>query len=406
MKLRRPRSKRLLRLSTAQVELVAGTERTRIKRDDNLKHHIPSSLIELILDLRMVRLREILGEFAGQYKEKPFKSSEEPEEYRMISDLVSKMLDSLDFPNEVVSKVDRVMKVQLAFSEAERQYREHFVHPFQVFLVGMTVIDRHYALFERWFSPELCKDPRTSMEGAWLLASVFHDHLKPVGPLIQLTRGLLGKTDDEQPSISDEITNTKELLDWLDATYGALLGSGTLPNQIPTITTNTELRPILEEYTSKDNHGVLAGLNVLHWIRDSGQAVKPSDVAAALAMVLHDGDYQHKRALPQALFRAKVFPLPFNQQPLSCLLIWCDTVQEWGRWTHKQNVDTRLVKITFEDSGINFRLSFDDPEAIKPKIEEVGEIGNSILESDLEFTFDFRIHPADIGLRRRGNPTK
>lgn len=76
-------------------------------------------------------------------------------------------------------------------------------------------------------------------------------------------------------------------------------------------------------------------------------------------------------------------------------------MQEWGRWTRKPQVDTRLVSITCENGSENFRLSFDDPEAVGHKLEELNAIGEVIQEGELEFTFDLRIHPAEIGLRRR-----
>lgn len=380
-----------------EATAVSLSEGRQIERDLELKHHIPYSLVGLLPSLREVRIRDRLNQFASAYKDKEFE--EEPEEYQAISRVVSKMMSDLNYPSLVTKKVNSVMKAQLAYSEADDQYREHFIHPFQTFLLGIVIIDKHYSLFQECFSRELCKDPRTSVESAWLLASVFHDHLKPVRQLLHLVRSIQ-RARGEELIDAEEIPDVAELVNWMDRVYGILATSAHLERSLTSGGARSQLIAVLDEYRRKENHGVLGGLNVLDWIRSSGE-VTSTDVIAALAIALHDGDYQNKRAFPNALFEAGIFPINFNNQPIACLLLWCDTAQEWGRWTQRIKVDTRLVKVTFEDNIVNLRLSFDDPKVIEDKLKEFQYVGECMRESDLKFTVDFRFHPASLGLKRR-----
>lgn len=275
--------------------LVSSSENKGIERDDKLKHHIPSSLVGQIPTLSKVRLRKRLARFAQLYKDKEF--VEPPEEYRMISKTISNMMLDLQFKRSVREKIDSVMKTQLAHSEVEDRYREHFVHPFQIFLMGMLAIDRHYELYRGWFSDELCKSARTSIESAWLLASIFHDHLKPIPPLHHEIESIF---DIEDSSLADKIPNVSESIDLIARTYPVLGGPKRLRRNVSSNSPiSMPLANILHEYAQKDNHGVLGGVNVLNWIRKSGH-VLASDVLAALAITLHDGDYSHDRAFPHA----------------------------------------------------------------------------------------------------------
>lgn len=376
---------------------VSLSERRQIERDLDRKHHIPYSLVDLLPGLRNVQLRDQLNQFASTYKDKRFE--EEPEEYQTISVAISEMMSDLNYQQSLIQKVDAVMRAELAYPEADDQYREHFIHPFQTFLLGVIIIDKHYSVFQKWFSSELCNTPRTSVESVWLLASVFHDHFKSVRPLFHLVRSIV-RARHEELMESEEIPDTAELIDWMGRVYQILTTSAQLERSLPSVGAHSQFMGILDEYSKKKNHGVLGGLNVLDWIRSSGD-VTSTDIVAAMAIALHDGDYENKRAFPNALLKAGIFPIDFSKQPIACLLLWCDAIQEWGRWIHKIKVDTRLVKVVFENNIVNLCLSLDDSKVIKDKLKELKNVGRCMQESDLKFVVDFRIHPAALGLKRR-----
>jgi len=58
--------------------------------------------------------------------------------------------------------------------------RDHFFHAFNVFLWGISVIDRTYTHFQEFHS-SICYDPTQSPEYIWLLTALFHD----VGYLVE-----------------------------------------------------------------------------------------------------------------------------------------------------------------------------------------------------------------------------
>jgi hypothetical protein len=305
------------------------------------------------------------------------------------------MMTDMAYPTTVVKVLDSVMKAQLAYSEADGEYREHFIHSFQVFLLGMIIVDNYYELFRNWLSPQLRDEPRTSLESGWLLASTFHDHMKPVNPLLNLVRKIV-RTREESVESLQIPEGAPELVDLIDTAYGVMNSGGHLEGNLPSPGQRSALWQVLDEYAKKGNHGVVAGINVLDWIRGSGQLTS-TDVIAALAIALHDSDYKNKRALPRALLQAGVFPVNFAGQPLACLLLWCDAIQEWGRWTRKIDVDTRLVSLAFHGHTINTVLSFEDRDVIKDKRAELRDIRECVEESDLKFKTRFKTHPSGLG---------
>lgn len=383
--------------ASVRPELVSRNDKRLIERDLRLKHHIPYSLIRLLPGLKKVRLQNRLKQFSMMYKDKEFDN--EPDEYQVVSQTIRELMEELGYASPIIEKVNSVMNAQLAYSEADDEYREHFIHPFQVFLLGIIIIDRHYPLFENGFSSELLTDNRTSMESTWFLASVFHDHIKPIKPLLHLARSII-RSRSEESTRTDDIPDRTELMYSIGRAHKMLVNSTQLQKNLNLWSVDPQFLSVLEEYAIKENHGVIAGLNVLDWIRNLG-VVNPTDAAAALAIALHDGDYQNKRAFPMALLRTGILPIDSARNPVAFLLLWCDAIQEWGRWTHRNPADIKLLDVTFENCTIKVRLSFDNEKAIDLKKVEFQHVEGCLLNPILTFKRDLRIHPPGLGLRKR-----
>ena len=213
-------------------------------------------------------------------------------------------------------------------------YRDHFVHQFQVFLTGVPIVEKFYELTSKRVS---------NVELSWFLASTFHDVGYPVQQLDFLTgaffKDFLGV--DSVPimvNFSSILTDTRFLqyIDRLTSFY-AFCNSTDAPKKqwrySKAHEVNDNLRKLfLENLIDKPNHGVISALALLDRIESSRKediSGMPKDIifgnavmSAALAILIHDVE----------VFRS-VDKIYFKKNPLAFLLIYCDTLQEWGRPT-------------------------------------------------------------------------
>lgn len=364
-------------MSARRIYGVTRKERKRLEREASLNHHIPEVLVDRLENLRNVCYLDLFGEFKDEYKDAEFTELEE--EYEFIRDHICKFME-FSFSNPFVEVVEKGMRAAIAETNFEGAIRERFVHPFQIFLLGIIIIDHFYGKFKVWFSNELCQSIDTCVEASWLLASIFHDRLKPL-------RRFKGLIEFEEAAIQIIIPDEQQYIQEISSLHDHLAAGMPLENWSRT-PVQDNLYTILREYSEADNHGVKSSFALLKHLRSVFQdnAFHPSYVEAALSIAIHDHE------LHNSLLSRGIFPCSITRFPLPCLLLYCDAIQEWGR-RKIYETETRLVDVKIADNNVHCEVTFDRNDNARTKLDEIADVMRCIQSSgQIDFTFSPRVH--------------
>lgn len=275
--------------------------------------------------------------------------SDKGSEYEFVRDLFSELWKThigIDY-NDFLETFDPALQHVFAKTRKEEGiYRDHYIHQFQVFLLGLYMIDK---LYDDVVKKSKCEKPEIN----WLMISSFHDIAYPIQLYDQWSREFFKEVFDVEEDMARieikskfveqsfmnctncliaklcSVFHTKKLEgDWL-AEKKALLGF------------------FYKSITEAKNHCILSGVSLLKAVRDkykdtiaiSGmtydQICTDIIVPSALAITLHDkdvwGELRKKEIWEQAKEKVPLPVLKFDDDPLSFLLIFCDSIQEWGR---------------------------------------------------------------------------
>ncbi len=299
----------------------------------------------------------------------------------------------------------------------DMDYRDHFLHQFQVFLLGTLIID---GIFDKYFKCyKVCHHELTKkcVFESWLMASTFHDFAYPLERYSNYNDEIfkLILNTKKSPTITgfEKITTEKYVLEYLDQ-IDSLLKCYTSERvnwqcKSPH-TTNEELRRfLLNKIVHEKNHGVLSGLSLL--IKSEKESIDENIVScklypAALAISIHDeGIWQPLRGKkPSWRGGAKVTweeefrkieymnHLDFSMQPLSFMLIYCDTAQEFGRPKYHKIKDDSKSKVQFEGivvdkEKIQIIISVETTKEYEKKKRELNDTIDFLKCSDIEFSY-------------------
>lgn len=119
------------------------------------------ALVDKLLELKNIIYRDKLIELSSNYRREARDDYEIAQSY--IGDLWDKYL-GLKYPN-IQRRVENIL-------QRDEMYREHFVHQFQVFLIGAYILDRIYTKTAKKFAEQ---HDGSKIENVWLIASTFHD---------------------------------------------------------------------------------------------------------------------------------------------------------------------------------------------------------------------------------------
>ncbi len=117
-------------------------------------------LIDKLVELKNIQYKDELIKLSNGYRQES--QSDLEIAGRLITELWNKYL-GLEYPS-IQKRAENIL-------QRDKKYREHFVHQFQVFLIGSYILDSIYNDVAKKFE-ELhgCK-----IEDVWLAASTFHD---------------------------------------------------------------------------------------------------------------------------------------------------------------------------------------------------------------------------------------
>jgi hypothetical protein len=248
-----------------------------------------------------------------------------------------------------------------------RGYRDHFVHPFQVFLLGSLIIEKHYGLFFDLTRSNL-RNAETDLSFSWLLASTFHDFCYPIQGFNDFTQKFFPKflgtnainveldlknllTDGESLTYLDQLVSLFSYNKRSEKTGWIFANNCNVDHKLQKL--------FLNQIITWKDHGVLSALTLLKKIQKEEYVKKnkrkynkttfSTDVfPASLAIALHNTAIYCKDS--------EICELPFERYPLAFLLIYCDTVQEWGRPSNDTKPPMSFIDLTITDNEITTKL--------------------------------------------------
>jgi len=220
------------------------------------------------------------------------------------------------------------------------KYREHFVHQFQVYLIGGYLIN-------------LLPESSISMKKedalkSWLLAASYHDCAYPIQQydlfIQEFFKECLSVSNMGRLNLKDNYTEDSFSFS-LEYILGYLFKNH---SDLTTETFNTIRKFFYKQITFEKNHGVLGGIGLLKKFEDCKKCDKTFKnliLPAAAAITIHDDDIwqclsgQNNKSksldLKDIVAKINVLkPLPkinLKEKPIMFLLILCDNIQDWGR---------------------------------------------------------------------------
>jgi len=391
-------------------------------------------LIDQLLELNNIIYKDKLRELASNYRQEARDDYDIALKY--IGDLWRHRL-GLEYP-EIQRHLEEILL-------RDEMYREHFVHQFQVFLIGAYILDKLYdtKVFSNVIQ-SFKKKYRCEIEDAWLAASTYHDFNYGLQNfdiwLLQFFSNTLSIKNEEAKqnlnTLNLDAAMVREFLLDIIIKMIALLN-------LDENAEKTARKFFYEKAVRDKNHGLLSALSILKLCEIQKSDLKVSfDVMlqAAFAIACHDEDIWEAlcgctgylrsnlkcepekcgRKLPKSKYlevhkrnisnrgnvkrceiweeelmdKAIIKKIKFDKNPLLFLLIYCDSVQEEGRITSLSFGNTptsnhKEFRIRTKDSTLN------DWAATRKKLgkfEQAGKIRNAFTAKDYELSDEARIY--------------
>jgi len=281
-----------------------------------------------------------------------------------------------------------------------KDYRDHFMHQFHVFVSGYIIINKlgveefrlriqdnmHQALKQN------IKIFETDVLRIWFLTAFYHDYAY-----------ILEKMDAELSEFFENMLgypfsvkfNWEQLLKEESNFPGYLIQL--LKYFVTPKGTNKEtlLRNYLDAIIETHDHGVLSALLVREYYSKSTERRINECLYASLAISLHT------RNVYKNLMEGNVRRLSFESFPIAFLLAFCDTAQSFGRLEKKGGKEllrypVKFSDIAVEDKNVIYELLYTsdrplevpaDPEIFTSWADEV----NNVFRSD-KYCFDIKYY--------------
>ncbi len=287
------------------------------------------------------------------------KSIAEESEEKRISPHISEFLlinpkNSIDLNNRVLKSTRALWSVlweeQISIGENDKLlplfnlfnekilnelpgYRDHFIHQYQVFLLGYYIIEKlkstQVPFHEAYAKTILLEEPlddqslKRIADLAWLVTSTFHDIAFPLQKINQWLPNMVEKfLGEESKWIIPEIPIELILFDEKGRYFTSITELNRYlvqMNLIPGID-DDEFYQLFLKIVRKKDHGVLSALILAApQFPCQNEIIIPASLAIAF----------HKKLLDE--IKSTGTKISFEQFPLLFLLLYCDLVQEWGR---------------------------------------------------------------------------
>lgn len=325
------------------IDAVAG-----VTPEDFGERYIDRELLNLMFKLKKVSYREKLSELVNEQLDENY------DDYQFVSEVFSALWE--EYIGIQYSKFLDTFEPALlhVFAEDEEKgdkyYRDHYIHQFQVFLLGLYIIDE----FHDTFTKQKIKNPELN----WLIISSFHDMAYPVQLYDEWSKRFFKEVFD----VPVNLANIELKSNFVDQSFlscmGYLICSLYKFHKKEDIKNNwiAEKNEIVQffyqEITEVKNHCILSSMSFLKMVQATtfndkntimkkisnnessfNDILKDIFVPSALAIALHDcGIWKKLRKENNKDNPPRILDnLEFENDPLTFLLIFCDNIQEWGR---------------------------------------------------------------------------
>lgn len=319
---------------------------------------------------------------------------------------------ALKLSNEYMGIIEDLERFE-SLLRMDIRYRDHFIHQFQVFLMGYYMINRSdnlqnllvKYLKEKGYSGsnEDLLDPVIT---CWFLSSMFHDIAYP----IEKTNKLLGSylkaafLKRDFPFDVREIT-PEELLKELRLTipwgnflaiydgifdYYKTLLCDLMCERIDGDVKQNITKALIQQIIKNQNHGLFSALILMHCSYENLPPEKRIIVReAALSMALHTPEIYRE------IFMAKSGLLSPKEFPFGFLLMLCDNAQQWGRPRLSdliEDIQIELKKLKISDNNVTIDLKYSKMpnDAIISKINEPRQSWEFTMD-DIKFSISFYV---------------
>lgn len=339
------------------------------------------TLIDKLSEVRNLQYSTKLTELGNGYRK------EIREDYQIALDTIKKLWQQrfqISYP-DVGKDFEAVLLLNL-------KYRDHFLHEFQVFLLGAIIID---FLYNTQPVRDFERATGSTIEDAWLAAATYHDFDYAVE-----------KCEDWMREFFKQFLHIKDGVPVVLNLEGVVVRDdflSKLKDICATINYNLDdcmVRFIFEKAVVERNHAALATLSFLNRFKDNNLLTKPAINQAALAIFLHEegnwkafcgrGDCRNPWEIELA--RNPILAnLEFDSLPLAFLLAYCDTAQEWGRVGRNYDIaKPQLVDITSNEQDISVWMKVDDDESFRLKKSEIIRLKRFLKDSRFGLAIQLR----------------
>ena len=296
-------------------------------------------------------------------------------------------------------------------------YRDHFVHQFLVFLTGLPMISRLSPNIKSHLSDigGVVKD-LVDVEKSWLLASTYHDVSYPIQCFDDWLKAffinfLNVKTNPVYIDMSQILLERSYLLNLhklSDFSYQ-------LYKKVSPVLEKDNLHSLWMKKFLERNHGVFSSLILLDKYPISlgpcsekySQDIFFSQVLpSAVAIALHDQNVWEEEGIPQVVF---------EKDPIAFILVYCDTVQEWGRPLTSYNIRQSpyiplMTDYAINNQKVSVTLTYDVVEEIRlkngttntfdKKTKDISSLFSKLKSSSVEFEIVLESSDADFGCKK------
>ncbi|RLE62022.1 MAG: hypothetical protein DRJ47_11345 [Thermoprotei archaeon] len=341
--------------------------------------NISLTLIDKLSGIENLKYRKQLQELGANYRRRI------EEDYDIAQDLIEELwnITGMKYP-----KFQKDFELVLLL---DPHYRDHFLHQLHVFLLGCFIIDKLYEDEDRTI---LTFDKRfgNPIEDIWLFAATYHDYNYNIQNYNQWIQTFFKNTLflDENPSQlrldecyvkEDYMFKTKDLCD----SFGLKVD-------------RTTLLFFYDMIINQKNHGLLAALSLLKLFEQKSRLKtglnKEALLQAARAIALHDEKiWMHFSGTGKNKFAQKkvLEKLKFTDDPLSFLLIFCDTIQEWGRVGRDyEETRARLDDVGIEGGQVWANISVGNEKAFNNKRDEIDRVKKFLLDKRFKIRLSSR----------------
>lgn len=226
-------------------------------------------------------------------------------------------------------------------------YREHFMHQFQVFLLGHYLINKNSLLQQKLLRylqkigtskipPE--RYDVSDVLKVWFVASIFHDVAYSVGEI----RKWLEKYFERVK------VPPKFKIDWADMFAYFEVEKTKLVESISSKfdQPKDKIAVIIKDaFMNEKDHGVISGLVLMNVLQNKMDETLLTEICCAI--MLHTDTVYSKFAKEFTDIKLEIDKFPF-----AFLLVLCDSAQKWGRprvWTSKPDIDVKLEDVVTDD---------------------------------------------------------